>query len=433
MHDSDWADPTLSAGRPVAETRGAFQPDGLRIAVVHDWLYVLGGAEKVLAAILRCVPGADVFALFDVLNERERAAIGYQTSRTSFLQRMPGIRRHHRAYLGLMPLAIEQLDLSAYDLVISSSSAVAKGVLTGPNQLHVAYVHSPMRYAWDLQHQYLRDGALERGVKSALARWLLHRARMWDVRTAHGVDAYVVNSHFVARRVRKIYGRDAAVIHPPVRVPQTLASVPKRDFFLTASRLVPYKNTRAIVQAFRELPSQRLVVAGDGPERASLEAIAGSNVQFVGFVPDDELHRLMAEARAFVFAAEEDFGIVPLEAQAAGTPVIALGRGGALETIQVSGRHPTGMFFDTPEPEAIAAAVGEFLESDQAFAPADCFRNAQRFSQAAFETGFREFLGQQLADFHAERARRRSLDPIGGDTAPIATQADDVRENDYVR
>ena len=217
-----------------------------------------------------------------------------------------------------MPLAIEQIDLSRYDLVISSSYAVAKGVLTGPDQLHIAYVHSPMRYAWDLQHRYLAEARLERGLKSALARLLLHRMRIWDSRTANGVDDYLANSHFVARRVRKAYGRDARVIHPPVDVAPVLPSRERNGHFLTASRLVPYKNVRAVVEAFRELPNERLIVAGDGPEFEHIRAIAGPNVTMAGFVSDAALRELMGTACAFIFAAEEDFGIVPLEAQGEG-------------------------------------------------------------------------------------------------------------------
>ena len=258
----------------------------MRVAVVHDWLYVFGGAERVLHSILRCLPGADVFTLFDILSNEDRERVGYTKAHTSFLQRMPAIARRHRLYLPLMPFAIEQFDLSGYDLVVSSSYAVAKGVITGPNQLHLAYVHSPMRYAWDLQHQYLAETHLTRGVKSILARLLLHRMRVWDSRTAHGVDAYMVNSHFVARRVRKTYGRAARVIYPPVRVP---ASEPPlqggKGFFLVASRLVPYKNVRAIVEAFQELPQQHLVVVGSGPELERLKSIAGSNVSFTRVRP----------------------------------------------------------------------------------------------------------------------------------------------------
>ena len=322
----------------------------IRVAIVHDWLYTIGGAERVLRAMLLCFPNATVYALFDALTPSDRAKIGLGATRTSFLQHMPGMPRRHRLYLPLMPLAVEQFDLSGYDLIISSSYAVAKGVLTGPDQFHLAYVHSPMRYAWDLQHQYLREAKLEKGARGWLTRWLLHRMRMWDSRTAQGVNSWVANSHFVARRVHKVYGRRAVVIPPPVTVPDRPPSAKKEDYFLAASRLVSYKNVRAIVQAFAELPDQTLVVAGDGPERGRLEAIAGQNVRFRGFLPDAEMRLLMGRARAFIFAAEEDFGIMPLEAQAEGTPVIALGRGGARETIATAGPAQTGLFFDVAEP-----------------------------------------------------------------------------------
>ena len=389
---------------------------GLRIAVIHDWLYTFGGAERVLSAILRCLPGADVFTLFDVLPEDDRKAIGFGKAQCSFLQRMPGIARRHRLYLPLMPLAIEQFDLSEYDLIVSSSYAVAKGVITGPDQLHLAYVHSPMRYAWDLQHQYLRESNLARGLKSVLARLLLHKMRLWDVRTANGVDAYIVNSHFVGRRVRKIYGRDATVIYPPVNVPAIPpAGRVAGDFFLTASRLVPYKKVRAIVDAFAALPDQQLIVAGTGPELARLQAAAGPNVTFAGFVPDAELARMMGAARAFIFAAEEDFGITPVEAQARGTPVIALGRGGAVETIVTQGPFPTGLFFDEPTPDAIARAVRAFLARPGAFSPAACHANARRFEQARFEREFGAFVQDRLLAFnrHLRQGRAQSVPELG--------------------
>ncbi len=385
----------------------------VRVAVVHDWLYVLGGAERVLRSILRCYPDADLFTLFDVLPPESRAWIGYEHSHTSFLARAPGIAKRHRQYLPLMPLAIEQLDLSQYDLVISSSYAVAKGVLTGPDQVHVAYVHSPMRYAWDLQHQYLREGKLTQGLKSMLARVLLHRMRVWDSRTAHGVDAYVANSAFIARRIRKAYGRDAVVIHPPVDVPATLPAWDKANHFLVASRLVPYKNVRAVVEAFALLPGQTLIVAGSGPEEARLRAIAGPNVSFAGFVSDAELRRLMGTARAFVFAAEEDFGIVPVEAQGEGTPVLALGRGGLRETVVTDGPGRTGMFFDEAEPNAIAACVRAFIDQESEFMPAACHTQALRFAAPRFEAAFRAFADAEISRAHAtiDGARARAVPP----------------------
>ena len=377
----------------------------MRVAVVHDWLYVFGGAERVLRSILRVVPGADLYTLFDVMSEADRRLVGFETATTSFLQHMPGIRKRHRSYLPLMPLAVEQFDLSRYDLVISSSYAVAKGVLTGPDQLHLAYVHSPMRYAWDLQYRYLAESGLTRGVKGALARVLLHRMRLWDTRTAHGVDAYAANSQFIARRVAKAYGRKAEVIYPPVQVPASLAATAKGGYFLTASRLVPYKNVRAVVEAFGLLPEQRLIVVGSGPDLPRLQRIAAGNVEFRGFVPDADLTALMAGASAFVYAAEEDFGIVLVEAQGQGTPVIALGRGGARESVAAGGPHPTGLFFDAPEPADIAAAVRSFLSRPVPLRAADCHANASRFSEDQFEETFRAFIGHHWAQ-HCERLQR---------------------------
>ena len=386
----------------------------LRVAVVHDWLYTIGGAERVLKQILLCYPQADVYCLFDALTDAERRELGIGTTRTSFLARMPKVNTRHRLYLPLMPLAIEQLDMSSYDLVISSSYAVAKGVITGPDQVHVSYVHSPMRYAWDLQHQYLAESNLTRGIKGALARYLLHRMRIWDMRTATAVDGYVANSAFVARRIAKLYGRTATVIPPPVAVsttpPRRVGSTPEVSvpdtstpdasttdgaYYLAASRLVPYKNIRAVALAFASLPDRRLVIAGDGPERARIDAVAGANVTLVGRVDDARMRSLMAGASAFIFAAEEDFGIIPLEAQASGTPVIALGKGGALETVIGAGPSRTGTFFADPSPETIADAVRRF-EGETPPSPETCHANALRFSEARFRERFTEFVEQTI-------------------------------------
>jgi glycosyltransferase involved in cell wall biosynthesis len=390
----------------------------LNVAIVHDWLYTVGGAERVLSAIVRCLPGATVYALFDALTEDERSRIGHTHTKTSFLQKMPGIRSRHRLYLPLMPLAVEQFDLSGYDLVISSSYAVAKGVLTGPDQLHLSYVHSPMRYAWDLQHQYLREAGLDRGVRGWLARVILHRMRMWDSRTAHGVDGWMANSHFVARRIGKIYGQKAVVIPPPVTIPSAPPACAKADYFLTASRLVPYKNVRAIVQAFAALPNHKLIVAGEGPERGKLEGLAGGNVEFHGYVPDVQLRKLMREARAFIFAAEEDFGITPVEAQGEGTPVIALARGGARETIAASGAAPTGLFFNRPTPGEIVDAVHRYLQTEQRYLGVECWRNALRFSEERFTSAFINHIRLEWASF-------RERIEAGIDATPMRHRASD--------
>jgi len=372
----------------------------MRVAVVHDWLYVLGGAERVLKGILRCYPGADVFCLFDLLPASDRRKIGYETSHASFLQKMPGIR-HHQLYLPLMPLAIEQTDLRDYDLIISSSYAVAKGIITGPDQLHVSYVHSPMRYAWDLQQTYLEEARLDKGIRTLFVRLLLHWMRIWDTRTANGVDAYIANSRFVARRIHKLYGRDSEVIYPPVTVPTIVPTTKKEKYFLTASRLVPYKNTRIIVEAFRALPDEKLLVVGNGPELASLKERAGPNVQFLGFVEDSELQTLMRGARAFIFAAHEDFGIVVVEAQGQGTPVIALGKGGARETVVAGGAAPTGLFFDEPNSSEVAHAVSRFIRSEAAFLPVNCHRNALRFSEERFDHAFKKYVDECWERFQA--------------------------------
>ncbi|MDE2377183.1 glycosyltransferase [Bradyrhizobium sp.] len=373
----------------------------MRVAIVHDWLYVLGGAEQVLREILKCYPTADVFTLFDLLRPEDRRKLGFERSHTSFLQKMPFLERRHRSYLPLMPLAIEQFDLSSYDLVISSSAAVAKGVIIGPDQLHISYVHSPMRYAWDLQHVYLKESGYATGLRSLIARTLLHHMRMWDVRTSHGPDAIITNSQFVARRIKKVYGRDAKVIYPPVTLASRDGILPVGNHFLAASRLVPYKRIEPIVRAFNAMPDLELVVAGDGPEAERLKKIAGPNVRFVGFVPDRDLRDLMTTARAFVFAAEEDFGIILVEAQSEGAPVLALGKGGARESITATGPRPTGMFFDKADPETIADCVRSFVAKEKTISRLDCRQRATAFSVERFRSQFVAAVNEELERFRA--------------------------------
>src|SRR5947209_1951153 len=352
----------------------------MKTAIVHDWLVTFAGAERVLEQMLQVFPEADIFSVVDFLPQSDRQFLHGKKITTTFIQKLPAARKRYRTYLPLMPLAIEQLDLSAYDLVISSTHAVAKGVITGPNQLHLSYVYSPIRYAWDLQHQYLREAGLERGPASWFARTLLHYVRVWDVRTSNLVDAFACDSHYIARRIRKFYGRDAAVIYPPVRVADTPPQLARDDFYLTASRMVPYKRIPLIVDAFSRMPNRRLLVIGDGPEMPKVRALAAPNIEVLGFRSTTELQSLMARARAFVFAAEEDFGITPVEAQALGAPVIAFGRGGAAETIIDRGPEPTGIFFQEQSPEAICDAVERF-EQHPPIDSLACWRNAQRFSE----------------------------------------------------
>ncbi|NML31234.1 glycosyltransferase family 4 protein [Paraburkholderia antibiotica] len=361
----------------------------VRIAIVHDWLVTYAGAEKVLEQIIACFPEADLFSLVDFLDDRD--FLRGKSVTTSFIQKLPLARSKYRSYLPLMPLAIEQLDVSAYDVVISSSHAVAKGILTGPDQVHISYVHSPIRYAWDLQHQYLQQSKLTHGPKSILARLILHYIRNWDIRTSNSVDGFISNSAFIARRIKKVYQRDAQVIFPPVDVEAFSLCTEKEDFYLTASRMVPYKKIDLIVEAFTQMPERKLIVIGDGPEMEKIRAKAGANVDILGYQPFKVLKDHMSRAKAFVFAAEEDFGISVVEAQACGTPVIAYGKGGALETVRdLSEPKPTGMFFDEQDTESIIGAVSRFDDLADRFVPANCRSNAEQFSAAHFRERFFE-------------------------------------------
>jgi glycosyltransferase involved in cell wall biosynthesis len=376
-----------------------------RLAIMHDWLDKPGGAERVLQAMIECFPSADIYALVDMLAEQDRGVVLGKRVTTSFLQKLPGARRHFRTYLPLMPIAVEQFDLSRYDVVISSSWAVAKGVITSAEQLHIAYVHTPMRYVWDQQHEYLSLGRVDRGVRGALVRLLTHWLRLWDSRTANGVDVWLCNSANVARRIRKIYGRSAQVLHPPVPVDGFPFSAEKQDFYLTCSRLVQYKRMDLIVEAFKSRPGRHLIVVGDGPELGRLRKLAGSaaNITFMGRQPDDRLREMMRDARAFVFAANEDFGIVPLEAQACGTPVIAYGRGGALETIRgLDAAEPTGCFFFEQTPDAIARAVDAFEGMPVPIGAEACRANARRFSAERFAAQLQAIVAENWTRFQTD-------------------------------
>ncbi|HBZ3547705.1 TPA: glycosyltransferase family 4 protein, partial [Klebsiella pneumoniae] len=299
----------------------------INIGIVGDWFVTYAGSEKVVAEFIDLFPDAKVYGVVDFLSEDDKKKFKNKKIITTFIQKLPKAKKKYQQYLPLMPLAIEQLDLSSHDIILSSSHAVAKGVLTGPDQLHISYVHSPIRYAWDLQHQYLRESGLNRGIKGLFAKWILHKIRLWDTRTANGVDFFIANSKFISRRIKKVYGREADVIYPPVDVERFKLKREKQDFYLTASRLVPYKRIDLIVEAFSKMPEKKLVVIGDGPEMSKIRKIAGANIEILGFQPNDVMEEYMMDAKAFVFAAEEDFGITPVEAQACGTPVIAFGKG----------------------------------------------------------------------------------------------------------
>ncbi|NNV08011.1 glycosyltransferase family 4 protein [Geobacillus sp. C56-T2] len=370
----------------------------MKVAIIHDWLVTYAGAEKVLEQLLKIYPDADLFSLVDFIDEGQRGFILNKQVTTSFIQKFPFARKKYRSYLPFMPLAIEQLDVSKYDVVISSSHAVAKGIITGPDQLHISYVHSPIRYAWDLQHQYLREAGLERGIKGWMAKAILHYIRNWDYRTANGVDYFVANSKFIARRIWKVYRREADVIYPPVDVSAFSFHDRKEEFYLTASRMVPYKKIDLIVEAFSQMPDKKLVVIGDGPDFQKVKAKAGPNVELLGYQPFEVLRDYMQRAKAFVFAAEEDFGITPVEAQACGTPVIAYGKGGALETVRGYGQveKPTGLFFEEQNVSSLVHSIELFEKISGDIQYQDCRENALRFSPERFRKEFEDYVNSKL-------------------------------------
>ncbi|WP_148339780.1 glycosyltransferase family 4 protein [Aquicella siphonis] len=369
----------------------------MKTAIVCDWLVAVGGAEKFLGHLLQCYPQADVFAVIDFIDPDKRDFLQNKMVATTFIQKLPFAKTRYRGYLPLMPLAIEQLDLSAYDLIISSSHAVAKGVLTGPDQTHISYVHSPMRYAWDLQHQYLRETGLDKRFTGWFARYFLHKLRLWDLRSANGVDHFAANSKFIARRITKTYRRHAEVIYPPVEFTRFSPIEKKENFYLAASRLVPYKRIDLIVDSFRAMPDKKLIVIGDGPDLEKIRSKAGANVEVQGYQSDETLISHMQHAKALIFAAEEDFGLIPLEAQACGTPVIAYGKGGTLETVRgLTDAAPTGVFFPEQTTAAIQRAVQAFESNPELFTVDNCVHNAARFTPEIFRASFMRFVDEKM-------------------------------------
>ncbi|WP_165747486.1 glycosyltransferase family 4 protein [Klebsiella aerogenes] len=375
--------------------------DDINIGIVADWLVTYAGSEKVIKEFIDVFPSSELYSVVDFLSDSNRELFSGKKAKTTFIQKMPFAKSKYQKYLPLMPLAIEQLDMSGHDVILSSSHAVAKGILTGPDQLHISYVHSPIRYAWDLQHQYLRESGLSEGLKGFIAKYLLHKIRIWDYRTANGVDHFIANSKFISRRIHKVYGRSSDVIYPPVDVNNFTLNENKDNYYFTASRLVPYKRIDLIVDAFNEMPEKKLVVVGDGSEMDKIKSKAKGNIEILGYQPNNIMQKHMQNAKAFVFAAEEDFGITPVEAQACGTPVIAFGRGGVLETIIPEGnQNPTGVFFDKQEPGSIIESVNKFESMQDLFEPTECRRNAEKFSEERFRTEINTYIRDKWTKFN---------------------------------
>ena len=368
----------------------------MKKALIHDWFSTYAGAEKCVESFTNIWDDFEIYSLIDFLSVTDRDKIlKGKHAHTSFIQKLPFAKDKYRNYLPLFPLAIEQFDLSGYDVVLSSSHAVAKGVLTHSNQLHIAYVHTPIRYAWDLYHQYLRESGLDRGLKGMLAKYFLHKIRLWDASTANRVDHYAANSRYIARRIKKTYGKPSDVIYPPVDVDKFTLREAKEEFYLTASRMVPYKKIDLIVDAFSQM-DKRLLVIGDGPDMAKIKSKAGKNVELLGFADDETMADLMGRAKAFIFAAEEDFGITPVEAQACGTPVICFGRGGARETVRDG---ESGLYFMEQNTKELLAAVAKFEQNYDKFEPVKIRENSLKFSRARFEAEIKSYVEKKYEEF----------------------------------
>lgn len=373
----------------------------MRVALVHDWLTGMRGGEKCLEVFCELFPSADLYTLV-YAPEKVSTTIRHMTVKTSFISQLPWAKRAYRYYLPLFPAAIERFELDRYDLVLSSSHCVAKGILPH-HALHIAYVHAPMRYVWDQHDSYFGAGSswmLRTGM--ALCRGYLQQ---WDVRSASGVDYFIANSKNVAAKIKNLYGRDAAVIYPPVDVKRFDLHPDVQTYYLIVSALVPYKRVDIAIEAFSRLRLP-LKIVGDGPLRTRLQNIAEPNIEFLGWVNDQDLAELYARSLALIFPGEEDFGIVPLEAQASGRPVIAYGRGGALETVVAleaeNASSATGMFFSEPNAESLVAAVELFQRIREGFESANIRRHACKFSRERFKTQISEYIAAHVRDHKSE-------------------------------
>ena len=369
----------------------------MKTAIVHDWFVSYAGSERVVESLTNIWKDADVYVLFNLLNEEEqKIVVKDNILHTSFLQKFKSIRRHHRKFLPLFPYAIEQFDLSEYDLIISSSHAVAKGVLTNSNQLHICYCHTPIRYAWDLMNQYLKEANLTAGLKGLIAKSILHYIRIWDSATANRPDFFIANSNYIANRIFKIYKRESSVIYPPVDTDKFTCESNKDDYYLTASRLVPYKRIDLIAEAFTEMPDKKLLIIGDGPEEAKIKSKSGRNIELLGYKSGEELVNYMQKAKAFVFSAEEDFGIMIVEALSCGTPVIAYNKGGACESIN---DEETGILYPEQTTESIIEAVKRFESKSGKFNSNTISSSAKKFDRKIFEEKIKEVVDIKCNDF----------------------------------
>lgn len=369
----------------------------MKTAIVHDWFTTYAGSERCVESFTNIWKDADIFSLVDFLNDKDRQIIlKGKKAKTTFVQNLPFARKYHRHYFPLFPLAIEQLDLSGYDLVISSSHAFAKGALTNANQLHICYCHTPIRYAWDLTNQYFDKRSIISRSQKLILQPVLHNIRIWDTASSNRVDHFAANSKFIARRIKKIYRRDAEVIYPPVDTSKFTPEAQKDNYYLTASRFVPYKKIDLIAEAFSKMPDKKLLIIGEGSDEQKIKSMCSRNIEMLGYKEADELSNYMQKAAAFVFAAEEDFGISVIEALSCGTPVIALNRGGTAETI-ADGKY--GIHFPEQTAESIIQAVEKFEKSKSNFDSHTLSNYAKQFDRKVFEERIEAFVKIKCGEF----------------------------------
>ena len=369
----------------------------IKKAVVHDWFAGYAGSERVVESITNIFPDVPVHVLFNLLTEKEQNIVTKNSKViTSFIQKLPGIKNNHRKYLPLFPYAVEQFDLSNYDLILTSSHAVAKGVLTNSNQLHICYCHTPIRYAWDLTHQYLKESNLNRGLFGLFAKIILHYIRIWDASNVNRVDYFMANSNYIKKRIKKVYGKDSEVIYPPVDTEKFKCETQKDNYYLTASRLVPYKRIDLIAQAFTNMPDKKLIIVGDGPEEKKIKTHSGKNIEFVGYQHVEALVKYMQKAKAFIFAADEDFGIMVVEALSCGTPVIAFNKGGVMETIK---NGESGVLFNEQSVDSIIDAVKTFEKKENNFDSISLSNYAKQFDRKMFEEKYNKFVTDKCEEF----------------------------------